>query len=92
MAGFLGKFAVFADALRAGGLTGPTGWLAFLAIAMGAVGLYYYLLILKQAFVAAPKNGAAKIFIPPAARLALGVAAVAIIVFGVAPGLILGAF
>lgn len=92
LAGFLGKFAVFAEALRGGGLTGPTGWLAFLAIAMGAVGLYYYLLILKQAFVAAPKNGAAKIFIPPAARLALGVAAVAIIVFGVAPGLILGAF
>ena len=92
LAGFLGKFAVFADALRAGGLNGPTGWLAFLAIAMSAVALYYYLLILKQAFVAAPKAGAGQFAVPPAARLALGVAAVAIIVLGIAPGLVLGAF
>ena len=91
LAGFLGKFAVFADALRNGALIGPTGWLAFLAIAMSAVALYYYLLILKQAFVATPKDGAAVIATPPAARLALGVAAVAIIVLGIAPGLILGA-
>jgi len=92
LAGFLGKFAVFADALRAGGLTGPTGWLAFLAIAMSAVALYYYLLILKQAFVAAPKAGAGNFAVPPAARLALGVVAVAIIVLGIAPGLVLSAF
>lgn len=91
LAGFFGKFAVFAEALRVGGLTGPTGWLAFLAIAMSAVGLYYYLLILKQAVVAAPKDGATNLFTPPAARLALGVAAVAILVLGIAPGLILDA-
>jgi NADH-quinone oxidoreductase subunit N len=92
LAGFLGKFSVFAEALRTGGLTGATGWLAFLAIAMSAVALYYYLLILKQAFVASPKDGAAIIPTPPAARLALGVAAVAILALGIAPGLILGAF
>lgn len=92
LAGFLGKFAVFSDALQAGGLSGPTGWLAFLAIAMSVVALYYYLLILKQAFVAAPRPGAGNFPVPPAARMALGVAAFAIIVLGIAPGLILGAF
>ena len=30
------------------------GWLAVAAIFLSAVGLYYYLLILKQALVAAP--------------------------------------
>jgi NADH-quinone oxidoreductase subunit N len=54
LAGFFGKFAVFASVLRLGGLQGPTGWLTILAIALSAVALYYYLLILKQALVAAP--------------------------------------
>src|SRR6202042_3737555 len=54
LAGFVGKFAVFAAALQLGGLTGPAGCLTLLAILLSAVGLYYYLLILKQALVAPP--------------------------------------
>ena len=92
LAGFMGKFAVFAEALRIGGLAASAGWLAFLAIAMSAVGLYYYLLILKQAFVAAPPTGASRPAPPPAARLALGLAALGILALGLAPGLVLGAF
>jgi len=39
----LGKFAVFAVALKLGGIAGPAGWLTLLAIALSAVALYYYL-------------------------------------------------
>jgi NADH-quinone oxidoreductase subunit N len=52
LAGFFGKFAVFAAALNLGGLAGPAGWLTMLAIALSAIALYYYLLVLKQALVA----------------------------------------
>jgi NADH-quinone oxidoreductase subunit N len=52
LAGFFGKFAVFAGALQLGGLSGPAGWLTALAILLSAVALYYYLLVLKQALVA----------------------------------------
>ena len=47
------KFVVFAAALKMGGAGRPEGWLAVLAIALSAVALYYYLLVLKQALVAA---------------------------------------
>ena len=76
----------------AGGLSASAGWLAFLAIAMSAVALYYYLLILKQAFVAAPPEETSRTEIPPAARIALGLAAAGILALGLAPGLVLGAF
>jgi NADH-quinone oxidoreductase subunit N len=56
LAGFFGKFAVFASVLRLGGVQGPMGWLTILAIALSAVALYYYLLILKQALVALPTD------------------------------------
>lgn len=52
LAGFFGKFFVFAAALK----TGAAGWnllgLVVLAIAASAVSLYYYLKLLKQVYVA----------------------------------------
>ena len=92
LAGFFGKFAVFASVLRLGGVQGPAGWLAILAIALSAVALYYYLLILKQALVAAPAADAAPVRIPLPARLSLLVAAGLIVLFGLWPSLLLGLF
>lgn len=93
LAGFFGKFSVFASALKLSGLNGPVGWLAFAAIALSAVGLYYYLLILKQALVAAPKeNTAAKINVPVQAGLALLIASTLIVLFGLFPSKILQLF
>jgi NADH-quinone oxidoreductase subunit N len=92
LAGFFGKFAVFAAVLRLGGIAGPTGWLTFLAIALSAVALYYYLLILKQALVAPPPAGAAPVRTPLPARLALLVAAALIVILGVCPSALLGLF
>ncbi len=92
LAGFFGKFAVFAAAIRLGGIAGPAGELAVLAIGLSAVALYYYLIVLKQALVAAPAADALPIRVAPVAALALFAAAALIIAFGVDPDLILGGF
>ena len=92
LAGFFGKFAVFAAVLRLGGLGGPVGWLAIAAIALSAVGLYYYLLILKQALVATPAEDIPAVKVPVPAALALLTAAALLVVLGVLPSLILGIF
>jgi NADH-quinone oxidoreductase subunit N len=92
LAGFFGKFAVFAAVLRLGGLGGPMGWLALAAIALSAVALYYYLLILKQALVAPPAEDAPAVKVPMPAALALLTAATLLVVLGVLPSLVLGIF
>jgi NADH-quinone oxidoreductase subunit N len=85
LAGFFGKFAVFAAALQLGGLAGPAGWLTFLAIALSAVALYYYLIVLKQALVTPPAPNASPIAVPAVAKFTLVVAAELIVLFGVCP-------
>ena len=93
LAGFFGKFAVFAAALKVGGLAGPAGWLTMLAIALSAVALYYYLIVLKQALVAAPAPGnSSQIRVPFMAGFTLLVAAGMIFAFGLFPSLLLGLF
>jgi NADH-quinone oxidoreductase subunit N len=63
-----------------------------LAIALSAVALYYYLLILKQALVARPAADAAPVSAPLPARISLLIAATLIVLFGVWPSLLLGLF
>lgn len=92
LAGFFGKFAVFSAALRLGGVTAPAGLLSVLAIALSAVALYYYLIVLKQAIVAAPEQGAPPIRVPFATSITLVAAAALIVWFGVNPGPLLGLF
>ena len=89
---FVSTGAVFAAVLRLGGLGGPVGWLAIAAIALSAVGLYYYLLILKQALVATPAEDAPAVKIPLPAALALLTAAALLVILGVLPSLVLGIF
>jgi NADH-quinone oxidoreductase subunit N len=93
LAGFFGKFAVFAAALRIGGLTGVTGWLTLAAIFMSAVGLYYYLIVLKHALVAEPKPGAdTRIIVPTESTVALVFAAGLLMLLGVFPSLLFAIF
>jgi len=89
LAGFFGKFAVFAAALQLGGLGGAIGWLTVLAILLSAVALYYYLIVLKHAFVIAPAAGAARLAVPPEAAVTLVIAAALLVVLGAFPSLIL---
>ena len=92
LAGFFGKFTVFAAALRLGGAAAPAGLLALLAIAMSAVALYYYLIVLKQALVAKAAADAPPIRVAPATALALLAAAGLVVWFGLFPSQLLGLF
>lgn len=93
LAGFFGKFLVFAEALKAGGPASTPGSLALLAIAMSAVALYYYLLILKQALVAGPAAGNTDVIaVPVGARAALIATSALLLVLGVAPSVVLRLF
>jgi NADH-quinone oxidoreductase subunit N len=93
LAGFFAKFFVFWKALALSGSgtavfdTTATAlfWLVFLAIAMSAVALYYYLQILKAAFVSPPENekAPAPIRVPFSAGLALVLCAAALLALGI---------
>lgn len=92
LAGFVGKFLVFSAAFRLGGAAAV---LAGAAILLGAVALYYYLQILKQALVAPASLATpadAHTPVPFAAGAALLLAAIALLVLGVAPTLLLSGF
>lgn len=84
LAGFFGKFYLFAAALENPSLL----WLVVLALTMNAVSLYYYLIVLKHAFVLPglaerPATG-------PRLSLALVVVlALAVLALGIAPNLLL---
>jgi NADH-quinone oxidoreductase subunit N len=89
LAGFIGKFFLFSavvgtDAEHLGLL-----WLVILAIAMSAVSFYYYLQVLKQAYVLDAAANAPAIKVPPATMLALVLLAALVILLGCAPGLLL---
>lgn len=90
LAGFFGKFFVFSQALKLSGLAGTAGWIALLAIAMSAVALYYYMLILKQAVVADPKPDATSaIAVPTPAAAVLVLIATLLVLLGAFPSLVL---
>lgn len=89
LAGFFGKFYLFAAAAS----VKPLGWmwLVGLAIAMSCVSLYYYLLVLKQAYVAEPAEGASNTLeVPLVARLTVLFLVVVLFVLGLFPELVLG--
>lgn len=90
LAGFFGKFYVFAAALN----TDPSGlgllWLVIIALGMSAVSLYYYLQVLKQIYVAEPSSNAGVASTPILSQAALVVLAMAVVVLGCAPNLLIG--
>lgn len=91
LAGFFGKFFVFSAAVGADAKHLGLLWLVVLAIVMSAVSFYYYLRVLKQAYVveAAPDAGPMKV--SAATLLALLALALLVVLLGCAPGLLMGA-
>jgi len=79
LAGFFGKFYVFAAAVNAGLV-----WLAFVGVLNAIVGLYYYLAVLKVVYVSPAPEGAAAVDVPRAYGFALAVLSVGIILLGTA--------
>lgn len=89
MAGFFGKFFLFASTLAAGQHSLGLLWLVVLAIAMSTVSLYYYLQVLKRIYVAEPTSEANPIHVPIISQLALCTIALSILLLGCAPNLFL---
>jgi NADH-quinone oxidoreductase subunit N len=91
LAGFFGKFYLFA-AVAGGAKDLGLLWLVFLAVAMSAVSLYYYLKVLKQIFVvAAPEEGLeGQSPASDRSRVLLGLLALAVLGLGCAPDLLVG--
>jgi NADH-quinone oxidoreductase subunit N len=87
LAGFIGKFFLFSAAVGAEQNLGLL-WLVILAIAMSAVSFYYYLRVLKAAYVEDAAENALDIKIPVATFLALALLAALVVLFGIAPGLL----
>ncbi|RPJ34044.1 MAG: NADH-quinone oxidoreductase subunit N [Verrucomicrobiaceae bacterium] len=89
LAGFVGKFALFSDALAEGGGMGFV-WLVGLAAVLSAVSLYYYLSVLKQVFVKpAPEDGFQTRTLPPTHVLNLAIPALLLVLLGTLPSLLL---
>ena len=89
LAGFFGKFYLFIAAAAAGKQSLGLLWLVILALAMSCVSLYYYLKVLKAAYVAREGGSAGPMRAEPSTMIALGVLAIAITVLGCFPNLLL---
>ena len=87
LAGFFGKFYVFVSALDMADHFALL-WLVLLALAMSVVSFYYYLKVLKQAYVAEPA-GAEVIRVPATTRIALWAAAALVVILGCFPDLLM---
>lgn len=88
LAGFFGKFAIFSSALAEstrGGFPGLV-WLVGLGAVLSAVSLYYYLTVLKQAFVVAgPATGGGRL--PVTHVLCIAVPAIGLVLLGLFPAM-----
>jgi len=80
LAGFVGKFYVFASAVRAGYI-----WLAVIGVLNSALAAYYYLRVIVYMYMREPEAVGAAYAPSFAGGLALAVALVAVIVLGVMP-------
>ncbi len=90
LAGFFGKFYVFASVLGSSQQSLGLLWLVVVALAMSAVSLYYYLKVLKQIYIAEPPASATDRPIPLLTQAALVVIALLVTALGCAPDLLLG--
>ncbi|MHB1307183.1 MAG: NADH-quinone oxidoreductase subunit N [Limisphaerales bacterium] len=89
LAGFFGKFYLFLAAARVGAGQFHLLWLVILAIAMSTVSLYYYLRVLKQAWVIGPAPSQATPAPTLLERVLLWALALTVLGLGLAPTLLL---
>jgi NADH-quinone oxidoreductase subunit N len=77
LAGFFGKFFVFAAAVQQGLV-----WLAVIGVLNAIVGLYYYLIVLKVVYLYRSEKDNEKIATPRAYAVALAVCVIGILLLG----------
>jgi NADH-quinone oxidoreductase subunit N len=88
LAGFIGKFFLFSTTVMADENHLGLLWLVILAIAMSAISFYYYLRVLKAAYVEDAAAGAPAVKVPLLTFLSLVLLALLVILFGCAPDLL----
>ncbi len=86
LAGFFGKFFLFAAALRSTSANLGLLWLVILALGFSVVSLYYYLQVLKQIYVADPAADAVTVRPLGSTQVILGGLAVMVVLLGAMPG------
>jgi len=86
--GFFGKFYLFGALLRQPAAFPGKLWLVVLAVAMSTVSLYYYLKVLKQALVVPALAERPVVECPAFSRVVIVGLAIAVVVLGAAPGLV----
>jgi NADH-quinone oxidoreductase subunit N len=84
LGGFFGKFYLFASAVQRDAPGFGLLWLVILGIAMSAVSLYYYLIVLKHMYVEKPAE-TGTVSVPGSLAMVLGVLALTVIILGVFP-------
>jgi NADH-quinone oxidoreductase subunit N len=89
LSGFFAKFLLFAAVLAVSAGSKLLIWLIIFAIGMSAVSLYYYLRVLKSAFVADPPENATAMQSSVLLKLVVGLLAAGVVALGCAPDLIL---
>jgi NADH-quinone oxidoreductase subunit N len=89
LAGFFGKFYLFATVLASTPRPVDLLWLVALAVAISIVSLYYYLRVLKRVYVASPSADAPRIQSPALSQFLVVLLAVAVLLFGCAPQILL---
>ncbi|MBZ4687114.1 MAG: NADH-quinone oxidoreductase subunit [Clostridia bacterium] len=80
LAGFVSKFYLFTAVIEQGHI-----WLAFIAIGMSMVSVYYYLIVAKAMYLGQPEEGAEPIKVPGSVQLALALCLIVLVFFGVYP-------
>ena len=89
LSGFFAKFLLFSSVLAVGPGSKLLLWLIVFALAMSAVSLFYYLRVLKSAFVADPAADAIEVSSTLLQRVVVGLLAAGVVALGCAPDLIL---
>ncbi len=92
LAGFFAKFYLFVVALQSSPGSTPLLWLVVLAIAFSCVSLYYYLQVLKRAFVSPADDNTTPLRAPILTQFVAVVLALATVVLGCMPHLLLNRF
>ena len=82
--GFTGKFLVFAAAVEKGYL-----WLVIVAMVNATISLYYYILVVKAAYLAEPEGDPPRLKVSAATRVLAGVLVTIMVVAGIFPHRIL---
>jgi len=84
LGGFFSKFYLFAAAVGRDAENFGLLWLVVIGIFMSAVSLYYYLIVLKHMYIVEPRDPS-RITTPVYLNVALGLAALGVVLLGVFP-------